>query len=98
MFSDPKCISIVAEIQLVHNRFLDIRVNFGAHDSYDAERFAAEMRRHKTGEEQHALPDSQSSSKAGCAITKVTGDDRRQSQATTSRHNVTIEMVPLRIL
>ena len=45
MFKDERCDGIVAEIQLVHPRFLDIREKFGAHSTYDRLRFAAEMSR-----------------------------------------------------
>ena len=44
MFKNPRCRDIVGEIQFVHPRFLDIRMKFGSHDTYETGRFAAEMR------------------------------------------------------
>jgi len=58
MFKDARCNGIVAEIQLVHPRFLDIREKFGAHDAYDSLRFAAEVRKLKNKQISRGLPDS----------------------------------------
>merc|ERR1711920_602877 len=82
MFNNSECSGIVAEIQMVHPRFLDIRSKFGAHDSYDAVRFAAEMRKCVVGSEQPGLPDSQrigSLSRSASVRATVSSAHRRNS-------------------
>ena len=59
MFNNCSCNGIVAEVQLVHPRFLDIREKFGAHDAYDSLRFPAEVLKLKHKRQIRGLPDSQ---------------------------------------